>query len=181
MRSKLLMIRLLMIAAMVLVLASSVSAFGKIFVVSLNYNKGDISINDKVIKLGYYPDRKIQPEDGYICEIISYTDEVLYSFRFEVPLKIYLDSSDGVSKGLSGGYILLDNADFALVMPYFDNAKEIRIYRPEGKTKRLELNMSVEEIMLSKDSRIMIIGSVLGVLILLALLLLLLRRKHNKR
>ena len=171
----------LIIILMVLILAGSVSAIGRIFVVSLNYNKSGISENEKMIKFGYYPDRKIQPEDGYIAELISDTNEILYSFRFEVPLKIYLDSSDEITKDISGGYILLDNVDFALVMPYFDNAKEIRIYRPERNAKKLELGIKVEEIRLSKASRLIVAGSILGAFVLLILLLLLARKTRKRR
>ncbi len=173
--------KLVLLFIVILVLASSAYAFGRIFVISLNYNQGEFSINDKLLKYGYYPDNKIQPDDGYyVCEIISDKDELLYSFKFEVPLRIYLDSSAEVTKRLSGGYILLDKVDFALILPYFDNAKEIRIYKPTGKTKSLKLSIDAEDIRLSK-ANIMVYGSAFGASILLVLLLLLIRKLKNRR
>lgn len=170
--------KLVLMLVMLIMLAGSVNAFDKIFVVDFNYNQGDIIVNDKLVKYGHYPDRKIQPTEGHIVEIISDTDELLYSFKFEVPLKIWVDSSD--ENKLSGGYIILDNVDFALVMPYFDNAAEIRIYEPDGSSKgKLELIADVAEVKLSQSSKFITVGSGFG-LVLLLLLLLFIRKKRAK-
>lgn len=104
----------------------------KVFVVKFNYDNGLITYGDKVIKCGYAPDRKLQPEEGYTAEIISEDNQPLYSFKFEIPLRINFDLSDPIVKSLSGGMLILNETDFALIFPYYDKAKSILIYNPRG-------------------------------------------------
>lgn len=100
----------------------------KVFVVKFNYDNGIITYRDRVIKCGYAPDRRIQPEEGYTAEMISVDDEVLYSFKFDVPLDFNFDFSDPIVKSLSGGMLILNETDFALIFPYYDKVKSIVIY-----------------------------------------------------
>lgn len=100
----------------------------KVFVVKFNYDNGLITYKDKVIKCGYAPDMKLQPREGYKAEMISTENKVLYSFKFEIPLKINFDMSDPIVKSLSGGMLILNETDFALIFPYYDKAKSIIIY-----------------------------------------------------
>src|SRR3989339_408423 len=102
----------------------------RVYVANFNYDGGIITYKDKVMKCGYFPDRKLQPDEGYEAQIISMNDEVLYSFRFEVPLKVNIDLSDPIVKSLSGGILILNETDFALIFPYYDKARSIVIYNP---------------------------------------------------
>jgi hypothetical protein len=103
----------------------------KIILLDLNYNNGEITINKILTKMGYYPDRKDQPLDGYKLDLVSINNDILYSFRFDVPLTIYTDVI--INNKISGNIIKLNNTDFALIMPYFDNLKEINIYDKNNK------------------------------------------------
>lgn len=94
-----------------------------VILVSLHYENGEISLNERYNLVGHYPDRKIQEGDHYLS-VVSGKGEKLYSFRFNVPNKIYTDSS---SKG--GNVIELDEVDFGLLVPYFEEAKDIKIYK----------------------------------------------------
>lgn len=106
----------------------------KIYTLSLSYDKGDIVLTKDITVLpGYAPDRKIQPETGYKTEVLSLKDEVLYSFKFEAPNRICTDKIDPVTKKLSGGCSDADKADFAIILPYFENGKLINIYDPSGR------------------------------------------------
>lgn len=102
----------------------------KVLVVKFNYDNEIITYRDKVIKCGYAPDRRIQPVDGYTAEIESVENEVLYSFKFQIPLRLNFDLSDPIVKSLSGGILILNETDFALIFPYYDEAKSIVIYNP---------------------------------------------------
>jgi len=102
----------------------------KVFVVKFNYDNGLITYKDKVIKCGYAPDRKLQPEEGYTAEIISIDNKPLHSFKFEIPLELNFDLSDPIVKTISGGMVILNTTDFALIFPYYDKAKSIIIYNP---------------------------------------------------
>tara|TARA_Y100000310_G_C20700313_1_gene829099 strand:- start:4871 stop:5425 length:555 start_codon:yes stop_codon:yes gene_type:complete len=98
----------------------------KVFLLSLNYDNGKVSLNEILTKTGYAPDRKLQPGDGFKGEVVSFEDRILYSFRFYVPLKV---NTDVIDKGeLSGGVIILSETDFALLIPYYEEAKEINLY-----------------------------------------------------
>jgi len=124
MKNKLLILMILILISAVLAQEQS-----KVLVLNLNYKEGVIKLKDKVIKTGYYPDRKIQPPDGLKVELLSLNNELLYSFKFSVPLDLYVDSGFGGS--LSGGLIKLSKTDFALIIPYYDNAKNIVIYEDD--------------------------------------------------
>jgi len=102
----------------------------KVFVTNFNYDNGLITYKDRVIKCGYAPDRKIQPEGCYRAEMISMGNDILESFRFCVPLKFNFDLSDPLVKSISGGMLILNSTDFALIFPYYDDAKSIVIYNP---------------------------------------------------
>tara|TARA_B100001971_G_C18264174_1_gene590152 strand:- start:2205 stop:2759 length:555 start_codon:yes stop_codon:yes gene_type:complete len=98
----------------------------KVFLLGLKYDNGIIKLNEMITKIGYAPDRKLQPDEGFRTEIISFGEEVLYSFRFNVPLKINTDVID--NNKVSGNVIVLNETDFALLVPYFEETKEINIY-----------------------------------------------------
>jgi hypothetical protein len=132
----------------------------KVFVVNFNYDNGAISYKEKIMKCGYAPDRLIQPSDGYIAEMVSFDDKVLYSFRFDIPIKVNIDSSkDGE---LSGGIILLNETDFALVFPYYDNVKSIVVYNP----RNYEIvRVSLEDELLTQRQSLYWIFAVVGLLL----------------
>jgi len=119
---------ILMIMLMILPIAIALEST-KVYIVDLSYNDGKLIVNDEVIiKYGYAPDRVLQPLDGYKAEIISLDNDILYTFKFEIPLNEYVDISDNVTNQITGGLIKLTETDFALVMPYYDDAKEIVFY-----------------------------------------------------
>ena len=121
---------LILILAVLMPMAFADVGCGKAYVVNFEYDNGIIGYKDKVLKCGYAPDRVIQPEEGYTAEIISVDDKPLYSFKFQIPLKVNVDLSDPLLKRLSGGIIVLNETDFALIFPYYDEAKSIEIYNP---------------------------------------------------
>ncbi|MBW2980331.1 hypothetical protein KY360_02865 [Candidatus Woesearchaeota archaeon] len=115
-----------LILMIMLLLFAQAACAEKILILNLNYDNGKVSIIDEIETYGYYPDRKIQPDAGYKAEIISVDDDVIYSFRFEVPLEHYTDiHMDGKTQG---GLVRVDNTDFALILPSLPDAKQINIY-----------------------------------------------------
>ncbi|MFH2028156.1 MAG: hypothetical protein ABIJ08_03390 [Nanoarchaeota archaeon] len=128
--------------AMLLVFVSFAHAQeGKVMVVNFQYKEGFITFKERTVMLGYYPDRNYQPENGYKAEIISATGEVLYSFKFNIGTDIFVDYDD--NSALSGGLIRLNETDFSLVLPYLDEAYEIRFYN--------ERNFKVASIDISEE------------------------------
>ncbi len=122
--------KVLFVLIFVLLLSVVLAVEDKVYVVDLHYKDGKITVNDIMVKTGYYPDRKLQPEKGYTLDLVS-DKEVLYSFKFEVPLKIYTDVIE--DEEVRGGIIILNESNFALVLPYFEEAKDIRIYDTRNK------------------------------------------------
>lgn len=118
--------RVIWVISLILLLNIVIAVENKVFILDLNYDNGQISINDVITKAGYAPDRKLQPEQGYKLEITK-GNEVLYSFKFEIPLKINTDVIE--EKGeISGGIVILEKTNFALVVPYYKDAEHIKIY-----------------------------------------------------
>jgi len=107
------------------------SEIEKVYLLSLNYDNGKISMNKLLTKTGYAPDRKLQPVEGFKADVVSFEANILYSFKFDVPLKI---NTDVIEQGeVSGNVIILNETDFALLIPYYEQAKEINIYDKEDK------------------------------------------------
>ena len=114
---------------------------GRIYVLDLNYDQGNLSLQDIGTREGYASGRVIQPDKGYRCDVLSTEGTVLESFRFDIPLRVYYDKFDPRSGEITGGVENLDSADYALTIPYFKNAKSIEFYDPDG-TLRLSVDVS---------------------------------------
>lgn len=97
----------------------------KINQLNLKFDNGKIKLIDKTQKIGYYPDRLIQPKTGYSLVVFS-DEEELYSFKFIPPYSEYTDywSDD---KNL-GKLETRKQFDFSLIVPSYDNEKKIIIY-----------------------------------------------------
>jgi len=107
-----------------------IAAEGNTLLLNLHYDNGNITLLDQKVKYGFYPDRRYQPPFGYKAEIIGIDNSILYDFNFKVPIELYVDGTDS-SGNISGGKILLNNTDFALIMPYYKEMKEVRLYNQD--------------------------------------------------
>lgn len=115
------------------------SQTNKIYVIDLNYEKGNINLINVSVKTGYAPDRRVQPESGHKLEVISFRNEVLQSFKFEVPNTIYppppLEGEEPT------GPVYLERVNFTLIVLFFGNGKEIHIY-DSNNTLKLSIDIS---------------------------------------
>ena len=114
---------------MFLILVSFVSA-SKVYIFNFGYEDGLISLKDQIVKEGYYPDRKVSVSEGYKCALVDDNLKELYSFKFELPNKLYVDGA--VRGKMIGNVIVLSKTDFSFVMPYFGNAGKLVCYNPAG-------------------------------------------------
>ncbi|MDO8481312.1 MAG: hypothetical protein Q7S65_05910 [Nanoarchaeota archaeon] len=95
-------------------------------IVKLHYDRGNITLADQVVKYGFAPDRKLQPDSGYRLEALDKKGAVLQSFLFDAPNVFIAEGSD--EKGeLSGGPVVLQQTDFALVLAYSPQLSSLRI------------------------------------------------------
>ena len=158
-----------------LVFVPSVLAIGsKVMVMKLNYDHGNVTLLNSTIKYGFSPDRRYQPEEGYKLKMTSFGDEKLYEFRFKMPNEIFIDGTDSNGE-ISGGKIVLDNINFALVVPYYDDMKEIKIY---SKSDEIVGEISFEEQRNFSIMRGVLVGLIA---IITAVLLIFIFVKHSKQ
>jgi hypothetical protein len=100
----------------------------KVYIFNFNYDNGIITLKEQVIKEGYFPDRRIIKE-GYSCSLLDGLGENIYSFKFELPNKIF---TDVVDEKMEGGVIVLDKTDFSFIMPYFSGSENLVCYNEAG-------------------------------------------------
>jgi len=114
---------------MFIVLSSFVWA-DQVYLFNFNYDNGVIILKDQIIKEGYYPDRLIPVEEGYNCKLLGLNGRPEYSFDFELPNNIFVDSVE--NEILTGGVIILNETDFSFVAPYLSSVNEIECYNSKG-------------------------------------------------
>lgn len=102
----------------------------KVYIFDFNYDNGIITLNGQTIKEGYYPDRNIQPENGYKCGLYDTGNKDLYNFKFELPLTVYTDVIK--NSNVDGQIIFLNETDFSFIMPYKDKSANLVCYNPKG-------------------------------------------------
>ena len=147
----------------------------RIQILNLEYKEDKLLLIDETTKLGYYPDRNVQPNSGFTCEIISTDDTTLYTFKFDIPDKIFVDVTDPIKDELSGGIVKLNKTELALIVPYFKEAKEIKFYN-EKNNEVLSIDVSEEHPFVKKGMIWLIVG---GILLLISSIFLFTARKSN--
>ncbi len=113
----------------------------KIYLLTLHYDKGAITTRGVIVRPGFAPDRKVQPETGYKVEVLYFDNKVLESFKFSIPLTLHTDRIDPETGEWAGEVIQLNETDFSLSINYFENGKTINIY-DENDKKVLEIDVS---------------------------------------
>ena len=100
----------------------------KVIIFNFNYDNGKIILKEQIVTEGYYPDRNLQVEEGYSCGLVDEQNNNIYSFKFEIPNKVYTDVIE--NNQTVGRVIILNETDFSFIMPYIDKAKSIVCYNP---------------------------------------------------
>jgi|SRR3989344_758670 len=121
----------------------------KVFQLTLEYNKGNITKESLYVKNGYFTPLSEQ-EGDYRVDIISFENNALYSQRFDFSLEIFgapkrewFDEKGRqiyIPNETESGYKVLDETLIELIIPYFENAKLINIY---DKDNNLKLSIDV--------------------------------------
>ncbi len=131
-----------LVLAVILILSlCSAQETNLVYSITLSNANGTISETGLTLIDGTAPDRLAQPDGGYELQVISISNETLYSFRF------ILDSTVQVSAPRdmfdeNGNQIKfpvttpnnIASSSITLVVPYFKNAKFINIYNPAGES-----------------------------------------------
>jgi hypothetical protein len=102
----------------------------RVIIFNFNYDHGTITLKEQMIKEGYYPDRKIQPEEGYKCQLKNDAGRNFYSMKFDLPVNVFTDT---LSNGNTvGGVVILNQTDFSFVVPYIAESKDLVCYNKRG-------------------------------------------------
>ncbi len=102
----------------------------KVFVLELNYNKGEVKENGLYVTPIFYNEKKDQPENKYLLKLISNQDEELFNLKFDFDLRVF----DIL------GITSLDEGNFTFYIPYSKEARNIEVFNPEGE-KILDINV----------------------------------------
>ena len=134
-------IKLIIIGIALLILLSNMilATENRTYELKLNYDRGIITFKDVIVKPSL-AEEKAQPETGYKLELVSFTNEVLDSFKFEIPLTLFIDGIDPKTERLTGGTTQMNKTDFSLRIPYFKNGKTINLYN-QNNTKILSIDV----------------------------------------
>tara|TARA_Y100000310_G_scaffold334130_1_gene413141 strand:- start:197 stop:805 length:609 start_codon:yes stop_codon:yes gene_type:complete len=139
----------------VLILMGTTYAFetaqDDVILLTLHYNKGEISADYVLKTSGYFHEEKLQSGDDYALKIVDSSGDLLHSQRFDFQLELFLSPlPEWFDEEGNQIYIpiqsetkrLLDEATVEFMLPYFKNAERILIY---GTKKEVVLEIELPE------------------------------------
>ena len=117
---------LVLILLSTIFLVSAQTDFNKYYQLDLDYNNGEISLINHEI---YFSDTEVDNYFGFYSAIVNDAENnSLDVVLFDVPNKILYDEVDENGTIVSGGEAELEDVDFTIYVPYYENASLIKIY-----------------------------------------------------
>lgn len=184
--------RIIIISVVLMFLISvSLADEGKIYQVNLFYenlfyDNGKIKITDILVGFGFVAQQEGNYKQLYKVKLISSTNEELYSASFNIPIFVHGDEIDPVTGDFKGSVVQLDQVNFSLTVPYFENGKTIYIY-DSNNTKILAADVSsfaevCSDSTCEQDNTflIVLIGGGLGAIVLVLIIYVILKRKRKE-
>jgi len=113
---------------MILIFGTSLVNATLYYNIDAHYNQGKIEI--KNINVIFSQEDLILNEGEYTLEIKD-GQTILETSNFFVPNSIAYDNTDESGKLISGGIIELNETSFNIIIPYYEDAKEIIIYNTD--------------------------------------------------
>ncbi len=114
--------------------------------IALEYNNGNISY----IESGISSSKIFDNIGGYYASIFSFDDKLLNKTSFSMPNKLIYDISNG-SELVSGGITILNKTNFTISLPYYENAKEIKISKYNATTNKYDKILTIDVSYYSKE------------------------------
>ena len=102
--------------------------------IDLKYDQGEISYTTLKVE----PSIKVidNPGSDYIAEVINFDNKGINLTFFGIPTEILYDNWDPeTGEIIGGGLRILNESEATIYIPYYENAKEIRIYDMNLKKK----------------------------------------------
>ncbi len=122
-----------------------------VYILILQYNKGEISPVFMNKAKGYFHEQVSQPENAYHLEVISLDGKILYTQKFDFQLEvIFSPLPEWFDEKGNQIYIpnesetraITDKAAVEFILPYFDDAQRIDVY---DKNDELKLSIPLKE------------------------------------
>ncbi len=110
--------------------------------INLIYNDSKITYEYVIVSLLQADEQIGNLPGSYSAEIVSSENTVLNTTSFRIPLQILYDNFDENGTAIGGGEITKNYTTWIIILPYFENAKEINIYDSNG-TKKLTIDVSM--------------------------------------
>lgn len=115
--------------------------------IKLEYDEGDINyIESEVLTTESFFIRGL-----YRADLISFDNKVLNNTLFSVPNKVFYDIVDENGDVIDGGSFILNQTNFTISLPYYENAKEIRISRFNEETGKFDKVLLIDVGYYAKD------------------------------
>jgi len=118
----------------------SASEIYKYYEIDLNYNQGKITILDTNIE--FFQEEKENLLGTYAIAILDNKGNLIESYLFNVPNEILYDEADENGTIVSGGLMVLNETNFTIYAPYYENAVEFIIY-DENLTEKLVIDVGM--------------------------------------
>ena len=106
--------------------SSSFAQSGKFYQLTLNYDKGNLKLNEVVVYPGEIS--VVNPGGSYKVELLSLSNTSLYTTNFEITTSFHGEEFDYTTGKVTSRSITVDNTDVVINIPYFPNGKEINVY-----------------------------------------------------
>ena len=93
---------------------------------NLDYNYGNITINSTQIE---FSNKQLENNFGfYTASVADFNGDMINLTLFDVPNQIIYDTVDENGTINGGGFLELNKTNFDIYVPYYESAKEIKIY-----------------------------------------------------
>ncbi|MEM4662536.1 MAG: hypothetical protein QXM75_00770 [Candidatus Diapherotrites archaeon] len=111
-----------------------VSAFAiqKVYLITIHYKKGSLYLKNITEDLGYAQKSEEKSDISYKAVIVDNQGKQLYTHYFYIHTSVMVPPvAPGDTEDFAPGYVKLEEFDFSLVLPRFENASRIDIYNPK--------------------------------------------------
>jgi hypothetical protein len=128
---------LFLFAFIIVIISASINYY---YTLNINYNEGELTLISSNVKQS---EETIDNSLGnYSAKIYDYQGNLLNFYRFNIQNSILYDEVDENGTISGGGEIELDEVNFTLVLPYYENATKISIY-DENMSKKIDIDISM--------------------------------------
>ncbi len=133
--------RATMIFFFLLLTASIALALDKIYIVKLNYNEGNFTLDNIKVTEGFYRGKDFNENLEYKIKVISYKGSILWENRLDIGNVIYFSPPIAEDdKPFLRGPIILKDVNITEALPYFNDARYIKVYYKDSEVFSIDIS-----------------------------------------